>query len=167
MKNLYLIGFMGSGKSTVARTFQEEYHMKLVEMDEEIARIEGASISDIFASKGEVYFRDLETSLVRKIACNENQIISCGGGLVLRKENVTMMRESGTIVLLEASPETILERVRDNDDRPLLCGRKNVEYITKLMEERRPRYEAAADLQIGTDNKTALEICKEIIDQLK
>ena len=77
------------------------------------------------------------------------------------------MKESGTIVLLEARPETILERVKNNDDRPLLHGNMNVEYISSLMEKRRAKYEAAADLRILTDGKSAIEICKEIIEKLK
>lgn len=167
MQNLYLIGFMGTGKSTIARCFQKEYKMRLVEMDEEIATQEGMTVSDIFALKGELYFRDVETQFLKGIACDKNQIISCGGGLVLREENVTIMKESGTIVLLEASPETVFERVKENDDRPLLRSNKNVAYISELMEKRRPKYEAAADIRVYTDEKSALEICMEIIDKLK
>ena len=87
--------------------------------------------------------------------------------MVLREENVTIMKESGTIVLLEASPETVFERVKENDDRPLLCGNKNVANISELMEKRRPKYEAAADIRVYTDEKSALEICREIVDKLK
>ena len=77
MQNLYLIGFMGTGKSTVAKVFQEDYHMKLLEMDEEIVRREKRPISEIFATDGEAYFRDLETDLVRKIQAGSKQIVSC------------------------------------------------------------------------------------------
>ena len=77
MQNLYLIGFMGTGKSTVAKVFQEDYHMKLLEMDEEIVRQEKRPISEIFATDGEAYFRELETDLVRKIQAGSKQIVSC------------------------------------------------------------------------------------------
>lgn len=166
MQNLYLIGFMGSGKSTVANAFKEEYRMHLIEMDEEIIKKAQMSIPDIFNTYGESYFRDLETALLKEIQNEKNQIVSCGGGLVLRPENVTIMKESGTIILLEARPETILERVKNNDDRPLLHGNMNVEYISSLMEKRRARYESAADLRIITDGKSAIEICSEIIERL-
>lgn len=163
MQNLYLIGFMGTGKSTVAKVFQEDYHMKLLEMDEEIVRQEKRPISEIFATDGEAYFRELETDLVRKIQAGSKQIVSCGGGTVLRPENVAMMKKSGKVVLLRAKAETILERVKSSSDRPLLNGNMNVEYIAGLMEKRRAIYENAADLVIDTDGKSAYEICKEIM----
>lgn len=167
MQNLYLIGFMGSGKSTVARAFKDEYQMHMIEMDEQIVKREQMAISDIFETYGEAYFRNLETALLKEIKNEKNQIVSCGGGLVLREENVTIMKESGMIILLEASPETILERVKNNSDRPLLNGNMNVEYISELMEKRRAKYEYAADMRIHTDGKTALAISKEIMDKLK
>ena len=167
MKNLYLIGFMGAGKSTVARAFEKQYHMKLVEMDEEIVKQEKRAISEIFATNGEAYFRDLETALVKRIASQEDQIISCGGGAVLRLENVKKMKENGVVILLLAQPETILERVQGDSGRPLLQGNMNVQYISELMEKRRAVYESAADLQIETDGKTAVEISREIMDKLK
>ena len=151
MQNLYLIGFMGTGKSTVAKVFQEDYHMKLLEMDEEIVRQEKRPISEIFATDGESYFRDLETDLVRKIQAGSKQIVSCGGGAVLRPENVAMMKKSGKVVLLRAKAETILERVKSSSDRPLLNGNMNVEYITQLMDKRIPIYEAAADVVLKVD----------------
>lgn len=167
MENLYLIGFMGAGKSTVAKVFQKQYQMQLIEMDEEIVRRENRTISEIFAVEGEVYFRNLETELIRDIQKKSDQIISCGGGAVLRAENVAMMKENGIIVLLTAAPETILERVKGNQDRPLLNGNMNIEYISGLMEKRRAVYETAADVFIATDGKTAIEICGEIMDKLK
>jgi shikimate kinase len=167
MGNIYLIGFMGVGKSTIAKIFEKEYRMKLVEMDEEIVRQEKRAISEIFATDGEAYFRNLETELVRKTKCRNDQIVSCGGGTVLRAENVAMMKENGFIICLTAKAETILERVKGNNDRPLLNGNMNVKYISELMEKRRAVYETAADLLIETDGKSALDICSEIMDKLK
>ena len=93
-------------------------------------------------------------------------MISCGGGVALRKENVIEMKKNGRVVLLTASPETIYERVKDSDDRPVLNGNKNVEFIADLMEKRREKYEAAADVVIQTDNKTILQISEELISKL-
>ena len=104
MQNLYLIGFMGSGKSTVANAFKEEYQMHLIEMDEEIIKKAQMSIPDIFNTYGESYFRDLETALLKEIQNEKNQIVSCGGGLVLRPENVTIIKENsfyGSVYLEE------------------------------------------------------------------
>src|SRR5699024_2282785 len=92
-----------------------------------------------------------------------NAVISCGGGVALRERNVTEMKKNGRVVLLTAAPGTILERVKDDDNRPLLRGHKDVEYISGMMEERRPKYEAAADIIVSTDGKSALDICREIV----
>ena len=93
--------------------------------------------------------------------------VSCGGGVAMREVNVQEMRKSGKVILLTAKPETILERVKENHDRPLLENNKTVEYVSELMEKRRPAYEAAADIVIATDGKSANEICEEIIAQVK
>lgn len=161
--NLFLIGFMGAGKSTIAKTLQKELDMELIEMDERIVQEQGMSINDIFAQKGEDGFRDIESQLVIDIGAQENAIVSCGGGVVVRPQNVENMKKSGKIIFLTATPETILERVKNGKDRPLLNGHMNVEYISELMEKRRALYEGAADLQIATDGKTIGEICTEII----
>lgn len=162
MNNVFLIGFMGVGKSTVASSLSQNYGMEVVEMDEVIAKREKMSIPDIFAQKGEVYFREAETRLLREIEEEGHKVVSCGGGVVLREENVQEMKKKGRIVLLSARPETILERVKDNDNRPLLAGKKDVKSICEMMEERRPRYESAADVVISTEGKTAEAIAKEI-----
>ena len=166
MKNIFLIGFMGSGKSTVASCLSKDYGMEIIEMDQIIVEREGMSIPDIFAQKGEPYFRDAETNLLIEIQSEENKVVSCGGGVVLREKNVEEMKKSGKIVLLNAKPETILERVTADDNRPLLHGNKNVEFISNMMEQRRLKYEGAADFVVQTDGKTADVICKEIIEKI-
>ena len=118
----------------------------------------------VFKEKGEPYFRELETDLIKSFVGVEPAVISCGGGAVLKEENVRLMKESGKIVLLTAEPETIYERVKDSTERPVLNGNMNVGYIEELMEKRRPKYEAAADVTIATDGKTAGEICGEILE---
>ena len=161
-----LIGFMGAGKSTISDYLSTMFDMKLVEMDQEIAEREEMSIPDIFATYGEEYFRNLETELLKELQTGRNCIISCGGGVALRSENVVEMKKNGKVVLLTASPETIYERVKDSNDRPLLKENKSVEFIAQLMEKRKEKYEDAADVVIRTDGKTILQICEELITRL-
>ncbi len=166
MINIFLIGFMGSGKSTVASCLAKKYGMEIVEMDQVIVEREGMSISDLFAHKGEIYFRDVESQLLIEIQEKQDRVISCGGGVVLREQNVKEMKKCGKVVLLNARPETILERVRDDENRPLLQGNKDVKFISDMMKQRRPKYEEAADFVVETDGKDAEEICKEIFDRI-
>ena len=165
--NIFLIGFMGAGKSTIARTLQRELGFPLVEMDEHIVQEQGMSINDIFAQYGEAHFREIESQLVVDLGKQEPSIVSCGGGVVVRPENTQNMKKSGRIVLLKASPETIFERVKNSTDRPILNGHMNVEYIAELMEKRRALYEEAADITIQTDGKRRAQICEEIIGKLR
>ncbi|WP_195421127.1 shikimate kinase [Faecalicatena contorta] len=164
--NIVLIGFMGAGKSTVSDYLSTMFAMRIVEMDQVIAEREEMSIPDIFATYGEEYFREQETKLLIELQDKKNTIISCGGGAALRAENVAEMKKNGRVVLLTASPETVYERVKDSDDRPVLKENNNVEYIADLMENRREKYEAAADIVIQTDNKTVLQVCEELITKL-
>ncbi len=157
---------MGSGKSTNGKTLSDMTGADLIEMDDEIKKDMNMEITEIFDKYGEPYFRDLETQLIRDITGRAPAIVSCGGGAVLRSENVALMKENGVIVLLEAEPETIYERVSDSTDRPVLNGNMNIGYITDLMEKRRPAYEAAADITAVTDGRTSDEICSEILDRV-
>ena len=163
MKNLYLIGFMGAGKSTIARALAKKCPAKRIEMDQLIEEQQGMAITDIFAAHGENYFRDLETQLLRSFSESAGYVVSCGGGSVLRDENAALMKENGCIVFLRATPETIYERVKDSTNRPILNGNMNVEYIRELMEKRRPRYEAVADICVDTDGKNVDAISEEIL----
>lgn len=166
-KNIFLIGFMGCGKSTVAAKLNQMYGMHVVEMDQKISEQQNMNIPGIFEKYGEEYFRDLESNLLKEIGTDSNQVVSCGGGVVLRQQNVAEMKKNGQIVLLTAKPENILKRVKGNDDRPILKGRKTVKDIAELMEARRARYEAAADIVVATDEKSIEEICKEILGTIK
>ena len=166
-KQIYLTGFMGTGKSMILNCLHEVCGFDKIEMDEQIVQEQGMSIPEIFEKKGEEYFRNLETELVRKISAMDNIVVSCGGGTVMRQCNVDEMKKNGTIVLLTAEPETVYERVKGSHNRPLLEKNMNPEYIKELMEARRPKYEAAADFVIKTDNRTVEEICLEINKRLK
>ena len=155
--NIVLIGFMGAGKSTISDFLKTVFAMEVVEMDQIIAEREGMSISDIFETYGEEYFRNLETELLIEMQSKTNVVISCGGGVPMRER----------VILLTAKPETILSRVKDNHDRPLLEGNKNVDFIADLMEKRREKYQAAADIVIETDGKDKLEICEELVQRIR
>lgn len=161
--NVFLIGFMGVGKSTMARMLADKLQMELIEMDETIEAEQGMTINEIFAQKGEEGFRDIESAFIERISQEKKVVVSCGGGAVLRKQNVANMKKSGKIIFLTATPETIFERVRYSTNRPLLTGNMNVEYIAKLMERRRSIYEAAADVVIATDEKSGDSILKELL----
>ena len=165
--NIVLIGFMGAGKSTISDFLKNVFAMDVVEMDQIIAQRQGMSISDIFETYGEQYFRDLETNLLIEMQSRSNVVISCGGGTPMRECNVVEMKKNGRVVLLTAKPETILDRVKNNHDRPLIENNKTVPFIADLMEKRRAKYEAAADIIIETDGKNELEICEELVHRLR
>lgn len=165
--NIVLIGFMGTGKSTISACLRSMFHMETVEMDALIEEREGMSISDIFATYGEEYFRNLETKLLIELQSKNRVVISCGGGTPLRQENVVEMKKNGRVVLLTASPETVYERVKDSDDRPILQNNKNVSFIRELMEKRREKYIAASDIIIETDGRSEQDICMELAEKLR
>ena len=165
--NIVLIGFMGTGKSTISEFLKNSFAMEVIEMDQIIAEREGMTISDIFEVYGEQYFRNLETNLLIEMQSKTNVVISCGGGTPMRECNVVEMKKNGRVVLLTAKPETILDRVKDSHDRPLIENNKTVPFIADLMEKRREKYEAAADIIIETDGKDELQICEELILRLR
>ncbi len=166
-KNIFLIGFMGCGKSTMARFLSEDLGKELVEMDERLVEEAGMSINEIFEKYGEDYFRDLETKLIEDIAKKGGTIVSCGGGAALREENRRAMKKNGLVIYLCATPETIYERVRHSTNRPLLNGNMNVEYITSLMEKRLAVYEEAADIIISVDGKEKKQVLSIIKEKIK
>ncbi len=165
-KNILLIGFMGTGKSTVSAKLKELTGMNELDTDACIVEREGMSISDIFSMKGEDAFRDMETALLKELENETDLIVSCGGGMALRETNAKIMKAAGTVVWLKAAPETILERVKYDDSRPLLRGNKNVPFIADLLEKRSPKYTAAADVWVDTDGRSVEDICKEIIEKV-
>ena len=164
--NIFLIGFMGAGKSTIAGELQRKLEMERVEMDQMIVEKQGMSISEIFDEYGEAYFRNLESNTLIELQKKSQTIVSCGGGVVMREENADHMKKHGRVVLLTAKPETIYERVKDSDERPILNNNMNVEFISNLMEKRRERYQQVADVVVATDSKDVVTICEEIISKL-
>lgn len=165
--NIVLIGFMGTGKTTLAKYMGERFAMDVVEMDSEIAKRAGMSVEEIFSTYGEERFRQMEAELLEELQTREHIVISCGGGVVLREENIDRLKKQGKVILLTASPEEILDRVKESEERPLLKGKKNKEWICQMLEERADRYEKAADITVHTDKKTVLQICEEMIQKLE
>lgn len=164
--NIFLIGFMGAGKSTVADGLEKMLEMERIEMDAMIAKKQGMSIPEIFEEYGEVYFRNLESNMLIELQKKSQAIVSCGGGVVMRPDNAEHMKKHGRVVLLTASPKTIFERVKDSRERPILNNNMNVAFIEELMEKRREKYLATADVVVETDGKNVVEICEEIISRL-
>ena len=130
--NIVLIGFMGTGKSTISEFLKNSFAMEVIEMDQIIAEREGMTISDIFEVYGEQYFRNLETNLLIEMQSKTNVVISCGGGTPMRECNVVEMKKNGRVVLLTAKPETILDRVKDSHDSPLIENNKTVPLLPIL-----------------------------------
>lgn len=164
MGQIYLIGFMGAGKTTVARQLSLSVNRPVMDTDEEIIKRIGMSIRDYFAQEGEEAFREMEHEVLKEISRGSDAIISCGGGVALRADNLTCMQTYGKTFWLTATPETILRRVKRDESRPLLNGKKSVRDIEKLMGERVRFYEKAADYQIVTDGKSPKEIAREIAE---
>ncbi|MCI5601978.1 MAG: type I 3-dehydroquinate dehydratase [Clostridiales bacterium] len=164
--NIMLIGFMGAGKTTVSTRLSKDMSLPEIDMDAYIVKSKNMKISEIFDKYGEEGFRTIETECLIEIMKNKGNIVSCGGGAVLKDENVEYMKENGVIVLLTATPQTIYERVKNSNDRPILNGNMNVEFIEQLMNKRKSRYLEVADIIIETDNKSIADISKEIQSKL-
>ena len=165
-RKVFLVGFMGTGKTAVANALAANYGLNKIDLDAYIESKEHMSIADIFSTQSESVFRDKETKHLRQILKQNYQVVSLGGGVILRDENVQLMKEKGIIILLTATPETISERIRNDRTRPLLGDNFDLDYIKKLMKEREEAYNKVADVVISTDNKTVDEICKEIVETL-
>ncbi len=165
-KHIFMIGFMGVGKTSTSRALSRQLGVKEIDTDAMIVEQAGMAISDIFAQQGEEAFRQMETTLLDEIAEMNPCIVSCGGGMVMRPENVEKMKKQGKIVLLSATPETIYSHVKDSTSRPLLNGNMNVEYIAELMKQREPAYEKAADYKIVTDGLNPRKVAEKITQLL-
>lgn len=167
MGNIYLIGFMGTGKSTTAEALRQLTGMEIIDTDAELVSRAGKTISAIFETQGEGVFRQMEHDLMEELAGRKNHIISCGGGVILREDNRKLMKDSGTVVLLTATPETVLERVKNDHNRPLLENKKNVEDIRELIDARMVNYEKAMDVAVATDDRDVMDIASEIVEKVK
>ena len=178
-KNIVLTGYMASGKTTVGKYLAEKLGLTFIDTDEEIVRREGRSINEIFADVGEEGFRKIETDILRSLASGEcisdiaspdsGLVISCGGGIVLRKQNLPLLKKLGTVIYLKADEETTFNRVKNDSSRPLLSSENQEELrekIRNMIKLRRPYYELTSDVKIDTGDMSVSEIAQEIIKQV-
>ncbi|MFH1390437.1 MAG: shikimate kinase [Candidatus Margulisiibacteriota bacterium] len=165
--NIILIGFMGSGKSSVGKALAKRLNIEFLDTDELIEGVEGKKISRIFKEEGEDHFRALETDTLKTLKSYKGFVLSAGGGIVLRQENIDLLKEIGKVVLLTAEPDKIHERVGRETHRPLLNVSDPRAEIARLLEKRRPSYQAAADLTIDTTTLSVTEVAEKIIKELK
>lgn len=167
-KNIVLIGFMGSGKSTVGKSLASQLEYQFLDTDEEIEKKEKKTINKLFAEQGERYFRTCETEFLKGFeSLAEHKIISTGGGMPLFEENGTILKKLGFVVYLSVEKDTVVKRLQGDTTRPLLAGEDAEQKISDLLEYRSPIYEYTAHITVKTDNKTIEEITEEIIRNYK
>lgn len=168
MKNIALIGMMGSGKSTIGKAFIKEFNSyTFVDTDEEIVKKSKQSINDIFSKEGESYFRKLETDTLKNILKKDNLIISTGGGIVLKEDNQIMLKEHCIVIYLKAEETTLFERLKNDNERPLLKVDDIRNKINKLLKERNILYNNCCHYSVNTDNKSIEEVIEEIGNIIK
>ena len=160
---LYLIGFMGVGKTTIGKQIAALNKVVFIDTDSQIEKETSKSVKEIFETDGEIAFRKLETDTIRSI--NRKAIIACGGGLPAHNNNIEYLKHKGIVIYLKASTETLIKRLEKNKNkRPLisnLTNEKRLEFIRKILKERERSYKQA-DYTIETDNKTVKEVLREI-----
>jgi len=166
MNNIYLVGFMGTGKSAVGRELAKkknnlEKRWQFVDLDGLIELKAKRSISDIFAQEGEPYFRKIEKQVLKEVAKEKQFVVGCGGGIVINEENIKIMKASGVIICLSAKPEVILKRISGSTHRPLLKVDNPIERIKLLLKLRSPYY-AKADKTIDTSRLSIKEVVAKI-----
>lgn len=169
LRNIVLVGFMGSGKSTLGRVLHQRLSYPLIDTDEAIEQQEGRSITDIFAQDGEEAFRDLETQFLHKMLGNKlnKHLISTGGGMILRSENRELLRQLGFVVWLSCSAEETYERTVRNNSRPLLQCDDPMAEIKKMLKQRSPLYDEAAHLKISTSDLEFHEISCGVLESAR
>jgi len=169
--NIVLIGFRGTGKSTVGKLLANRLKRDFIDTDEYIESTTGKTIKDIFEEEGEESFRKTEAETIAKLSRMDNKIISAGGGVVLRDENVKSLKSNGFLILLEATPEIIHDRIRQDEkttqQRPSLTNRNSFDEIKHLIDKRQPFYENAANYTINTSYVSCEDIVEEIITTIE
>lgn len=167
MVNIVITGFMCTGKTSVGKKLAEILNFDFIDTDELIEKYTGLQITEIFSKYGEPYFRDVESRIVEEVSMLDKKVISTGGGVVLRKENMQNLRRNGIIINLVAQPETVFERLKNQPGiRPLLNKPDPLEEIKKLLSYREEFYKNC-DLRINTDHLSVDEIVTKILRYLK
>jgi shikimate kinase len=165
--NIVLMGYRGTGKSTVGKVLAARIGRELVSTDKEIVKRAGRSIPDIVAEHGWEHFRDLESHVCRDLASRDNLVIDTGGGAILRQQNVDVLKRNGTLFWLTASVETIASRIGGDTQRPSLTGKKSfIEEIQEVLKERTPKYQAAADHILPTDGRSINQLVESLLGWL-
>lgn len=164
-QNLIMIGFMGTGKTSIGKGLAEKLGWASVDTDQWIEEQQGMKVREIFETFGEPYFRQLETSALTEILKGENQVVMTGGGAPIKPENKEIMLRGGIVIALQATVQTIIDRLKQDSSRPLLQGDLE-ERVTTLMEQRKDVY-SFAPIQIDTTNKSMDAIVSEIQRSLK
>lgn len=149
MNNIILCGFMGCGKSSIGRKLSNKCDRQFVDMDKYIEEKAGMTVSEIFESKGESGFRELETEACRELSEKENLIIAAGGGTLTFPQNVEILKKGGKIIFIDVSYENLCERLKRDTCRPLLQVENRNEVIRELLEKRLPLYKAAASVYVN------------------
>jgi shikimate kinase len=167
--NVALVGFMGTGKTSVGQELAKKMGWRFVEVDALIEQMAGKSIPDMFAGDGEITFREWEIEAIKQVARGKYQVISCGGGAVLNTINIARLKETSVMILLTASPDTVLKRTAaDRDTRPVLMGAEDpAARIKELLKFRKPYYERSADIIVNTSKLSLTEVADLIIGKLK
>ncbi len=166
IKNIILTGFMGVGKTSVGTRLAKDLGYVFVDTDERIEADQKTTITEIFAKKGEPFFRDVEARIIRQVLSGENQVVSTGGGAVIREESRAAFRKGGLTVCLTARPEVVFERIRHETHRPLLQVPDPKGKIRELLDAREQFYRQA-DLVIDTSDRSVEDIITEIKDRVK
>jgi shikimate kinase len=162
--NIVLIGYRGTGKSTVGRLLAARLGRELVSTDAEIVKRAQRAIPEIVAQQGWDYFRDLESDICQELSSRDHLVIDTGGGAILRPQNVEVLKKNGTLFWLTASVETIVKRIGSDNQRPSLTGTKSfVDEIQDVLQERMPKYQAAADHVIETDNRSINQLVETLL----
>jgi shikimate kinase len=167
--NIALVGFMGTGKTSVGQVLARKLGWQFVEVDARIEQMAGKSTPDIFAQDGEIAFRELEIEAIKQVARSRKQVIACGGGVVLNTINITRLKDTSVLVLLTASPGTVLKRTSvDRDSRPMLATANDpAARIRELLKYRRPYYERSTDFMINTSKNSLEQVADQIIEKLR
>ena len=162
MRNVYLVGMMGSGKTTSGRELARLLSISFTDLDDLIVDRAGRSINEIFHSEGEPYFRKLERDLLGQVTSQSNQVVATGGGVVLDPLNRERLKTSGVVIYLKTGLQVLWERVQEKKDRPLLATSDPQGALAVLFRERSPLYEEVSDKTFLTDKKSSEEVAREI-----
>ena len=162
-RNIVLIGFMGSGKTSIGMKLARAFSYEFLDSDCRIEEEQQQTINDIFAKQGEIAFRNMETELLMRLAEKQEKfVLGTGGGMPMREENVDILKQIGLVVFLKAGQEELIRRLTNDTTRPLLAEGDIQDKVENLYAKRLPIYEAAADYILETDGKSFYEIIKEI-----